>query len=328
MIKGFDNATTNFLEELKEQILSEYDAAEEPSVLVKLLPLSHNVQGERQYEIDKSTGKLVQVGTIGKKDSVKSYVVVHEATPSPNDGSIPTKPPEEKAGRIHYEKILYNLDKNKGFGGTVGYHAIVGTPEALRKDSITIFLPLITTPEQTGNKKTNIFTYGIERLCGDKQNYHYNIAVQAMLTAFVLKQLGYSPEEAKSYCMPHMFFSKAKKKCPARMLYASELLEQKKKGKILTAEMKAIIAEYVPWEVFSDLVEEFAIRDRYPEELRKKFIFDKSDQIAYEANPELYDYEQRKASKSIETQNPFREYKEYDPEVAIKRKLRENDNER
>ena len=61
MVKGFDKATTNFLEELKEQILSEYDAAEEPSVLVKLLPLSHNVQGERQYEIDKQNERWNQL---------------------------------------------------------------------------------------------------------------------------------------------------------------------------------------------------------------------------------------------------------------------------
>ena len=43
----------------------------------------------------------------------------------------------------------------------------------------------------------------------------------------------------------------------------------------------------------------FFERDKYPEELRRKFIYDMKDYDAYMADPQGYNYEERRKNRNI-----------------------------
>ena len=119
-----------------------------------------------------------------------------------------------------------------------------------------------------------------------------------MLTAFVLREMGYDKDTAMRHIFPHNFFAKNNKACPARMLYASTLLRKSQKEKLTEQEIEDI-KEYVPWEVYMKLVKTFLERDKYPQQLEEKFIYDMSDYEAYMKSPKEYNYRQRKPLEKI-----------------------------
>lgn len=294
----FNEQINKMLKELEEQILKEYDNAPPIHVRVDLLPLNHNATSEYEKKVNED-GSVETVVNEGNREHDKTLVAIHEATPGKPDGSMPTKP-DKDIGLLYYRRILRNGDKEKviPYGSTIGYHAMVTSKGLLDEPEIVIYMPATFSPNQVGNSAYQKYAYGIERLCGEDQNYHLAIANQAILTAFVLKQMGYDKQAAMRHVFPHNFFAKNHKECPARMLYASRLLEKTKDGTELTPEEKEILQEYVPWQVFHSLVEKFLEREKFPPELEQKFIYDKEDYIAYKENPEAYNYAERKRKKA------------------------------
>lgn len=257
------------------------------------------------------------------------FVAIHETTPGmtkkyeqgiltdADDVVRPTKPGRWVRSFDYYDKLIRNqgvtdregaiarcdeieaeFAQNRPFGRTIGYHARIDAPGLLGRDEIVILLPATASPDQISNKYMTPYVYGIERCVGEEQDFHKGIAMQAMLTAFVFKQLGYDVETVKKRVFPHNFFTKFKQSCPNRMLYASILLQASKKREITEQEIKDI-KEYVPWEVFTNLVTTFFERDKYPEELRRKFIYDMADYDAYMADPEGYNYEERRKNRHV-----------------------------
>lgn len=293
---NFDEKTNQMLKELELQILEEYDNSRETHVRVNLLPLHHNATSKYEKIFDENGNKTIQVNEHNEEHD-KTLVAIHEATPGKADGTMPTKPPESAVDIAHYEKLLRNEDKNGGYGTTIGYHAMVAQPGLMERPEIVLYMPATFSPDQIGNTNYARFAYGIERLCGDKQNYHLAIANQAMLTAFVLKEMGYDKQAAMRHVFPHNFLAKNKKECPARMLYASRLLEKTKDGTELTEEELEVMKEYVPWQVFHSLVGRFLEREKFPQELEEKFIYDLDDYKAYMENPQGYNYSERRQDK-------------------------------
>lgn len=294
---NFDEKTNQMLKELEEQILEEYDNSSETHVRVNLLPLNHNAMSKVHKKLD-DNGNMVTTIDEPNEEHDKTVVAIHEASGT-GDGPYPTKPPEDEVDVSiqHYEKLLRNEDKNQGYGTTIGYHAMIAQPGLMKRPEIVLYMPATCSPNQVGNPAYQKYAYGIERLCGDKQNYHLAIANQAMLTAFVLKEMGYDKQAAMRHVFPHNFFAKNKKECPARMLYASRLLDKTKDGTELTEQELEIMKEYVPWQVFHSLVGRFLEREKFPQELEEKFIYDMSDYIAYMENPQEYNYSERRESK-------------------------------
>ena len=253
------------------------------------------------------------------------FVVIHETTPGKTkkyeDGIMtenverPTKPGRWVRSFDYYDKLIRNqgitdresaiasadeieaeFAQDRPFGRTIGYHARIDSPGLMGRDEIVLLMPATASPDQISNREMTPYVYGIERCVGEDQNYHLSIANQAMLTAFVLKEIGYDKEQAMKHIFPHNFFAKNNKACPARMLYASTLLRKSQK-EALTDQDVEDIKEYVPWEVFTELVGEFIERDKYPQALEEKFIFDMDDYQAYTNNPQEYNYTQRRGLK-------------------------------
>lgn len=293
---NFDEKTNQMLKDLENQILEEYDNSPETHVRVNLLPLQHNATSKFEKIIDENGNKTTVINEQNEEHD-KTLVAIHEATPGKQDGTMPTKPDESVVGISRYEKILRNRDKNEGYGTTIGYHAMIAQPGLIGRPEIVLYMPATFSPDQVGNSAYQKYAYGIERLCGDKQNYHIAIANQAMLTAFVLKEMGYDKKAAMRHVFPHNFLAKNKKECPARMLYASKLLEKTKDGTELSEEELGIMKEYVPWQVFHSLVGRFLEREKFPQELEGKFIYDLDDYNAYMKNPQEYNYSERRKNK-------------------------------
>jgi len=293
---NFNQKTNKILIDLENQILEEYDNSPETHVRVNLLPLHHNATSKYEKTIDENGNKTTVINEHNEEHD-KTLVAIHEATPGKTDGTMPTKPEESVVGLSRYERLLQNRDKNKGYGTTIGYHAMIAQPGLMNRPEIVIYMPATFSPDQVGNANYAKFAYGIERLCGDKQNYHLAIANQAMLTAFVLKQMGYDKQAAMRHFFPHNFLAKNKKECPARMLYASRLLDKTKDGTELTDEELEVMKEYVPWQVFHSLVGRFLEREKFPQELEEKFIYDINDYRAYMQNPEKYSYSERRKNR-------------------------------
>lgn len=296
---NFNKETNQLLTDLEQEILREYDASPDISVRVNLLPVSHNAtsQYEKVFNEDGSRKTIINEHNV---EHSKTVIAIHEATPGRPDGSLPTKPDKYQRSISHYERLLRYGSKNSTHGSTIGYHAIIAYPGLLNRPEIVIYLPATSSPDQVTNRDYAKYTYGIERLCGEEQNYHLAIANQAMLTAFVLREIGYENDNIESalrHVFPHNFFAKNNKECPARMLYASKLLEKTREELELTSEEQDIIREYVPWQVFSNLVGTFLERDKYPQQLEEKFIMDMDDYQAYIHNPQSYNYSERKKSK-------------------------------
>lgn len=293
---NFNDKTNQLLRDLEQEILLEYDNTPEISVRVNLLPISHNTASKYEKVYNEHGTKKTVINE-HNSEHAKTVVAIHEASPGSTDGSMPTKPDKNKRGIPHYERLLRYGSKNRPHGSTIGYHSIIAYPGLLNKPEIVIYLPATSSPDQVGNSNYAKYAYGIERLCGEEQNYHLVIANQAMLTAFVLREMGYDKDAAMRHVFPHNFFAKNHKECPARMLYASKLLEKTKEGLELTQEEQDIIKEYVPWQVFSNLVSTFFERDKYPQQLEEKFIMDMDDYQAYRAVPQSYNYSERKKTK-------------------------------
>ena len=257
------------------------------------------------------------------------FVAIHETTPGmtkkyeqgimteADEVVRPTKPGRWVRSFDYYDKLIRNqgitdresaiarcdeieaeFAQDRPFGRTIGYHARIDAPGLFGRDEIVILLPATASPDQISNKVMTPYVYSIERCVGEEQDFHKGIATQAMLTAFVFKQLGYDEETIKKRVFPHNFFAKFKQSCPNRMLYASILLQASKKRELTEQEIEDI-KEYVPWEVFTNLVVDFFERDKYPEELRKKFVYDMADYDAYVADPKGYDYEKRRKERHI-----------------------------
>lgn len=298
---NFDEKTNQMLKELEQQILEEYDNSPETHVRVNLLPLHHNATSKYEKIVDENGNKTTVINEHNEEHD-KTLVAIHEATPGKPDGTMPTKPDESVVGINRYEKLLRNEDKNDGHGTTIGYHAMIAQPGLMNRPEIVLYMPATFSPDQIGNTNYARFAYGIERLCGDKQNYHLAIANQAMLTAFVLKEMGYDKQAAIRHVFPHHFLVNRNKvanpkECPARMLYASKLLDRTKDGTELTEEELEVMKEYVPWQVFHSLVGRFLEREKFPQELEEKFIYDLDDYRAYMEDPKSYNYSKRKLVK-------------------------------
>lgn len=310
----YDSEMKKLLRDLRNEIISEYDESEPISVRVNLLPQSHNAMGE----FEKGNDGKVMINKNGKKMINKHNehadpinVAIHETTPNNKTGIMkdgvkskgikdPGKPEKNTRGAARYDKLLrYGFleeEKRKRHGRTIGYHARIDYPGLLGRPEIVILEPAVCSPDQVTNAKFAKSVYGIERLCGEEQNYHLAVANQAMLTAFVLKEMGYDNKMAMKHIFPHNFYAKNKKACPARMLYASALVEKSKKTALTQEEIDSI-KEYVPWEVFMGLVSTFLERDKYPQELQEKFVYDMSDYDAYNKDQKNYNYSERKKQK-------------------------------
>lgn len=304
---NYDEKTNQMLEELEHSILEEYDSTPDISVRVALLPQYHSAYSKYRKVVDEN-GSVNTTINAHRTDTPVTTVAIHEATPGKPDGSMPTKPPRFKTNIAHYEKILRDGTPSdpRLYGSTIGYHSMIAYPGIMGNPEIVIYLPATCSPEQIANSALTKYTYGIERLCGEEQNYHMAIANQAMLAAFVLREIGYDRNSAPNHVFPHQFLAKNNKACPARTLYATELLEKKKAGQRLSLEDEEAIKEYVPWDVFSNLVEVFFERNRFPQELEEKFIMDKSDYEAYMQDPEGYNYSERKKFKQKTEIDPVR----------------------
>lgn len=309
------------LRNLRDEILEEYDESDEISVRVNLVPQSHNSMSEFEKNED---GTIKAKNNYWNRHEAPINIAIHEATPGKTgtmdytkqkekgletrDVEIPTKPPKHICGWLRYDPLVRygakikdkdgNLKTRYKYGSTVGYHARIDYPGQFGKPEIVIIEPAVSSPDQIGNKTIGPYIYGIERCVGDEQNYHLSVANQAMLTAFVLRELGYNDKTAMTHVNTHNFWSRNKKACPARMLYASNLVWQSEKRKLSNEEID-IIKEYVPYEVFMGLVKSFLERDKYPQELEEKFIYDMSDYEAYMKNPKEYSYRQRKPLDKI-----------------------------
>ena len=300
---------------------NEIEAEKEEQVSERLQTLIQKL--EEKIEKTKPTEDKIIVNEHNSHADPR-FVVIHETTPGMTkkyeDGIMteadevvrPTKPGRWVRSFDYYDKLIRNqgitdresaiarcdeieaeFAQNRPFGRTIGYHARIDAPGLFGRDEIVILLPATASPDQISNKVMTPYVYGIERCVGEEQDFHKGIATQAMLTAFVFKQLGYDVETVKKRVFPHNFFARFKQSCPNRMLYASILLQASKKRELTEQEL-ADIKEYVPWEVFTNLVTTFFERDRYPEELRRKFIYDMADYDAYMKDPQGYNYEERR----------------------------------
>lgn len=297
MTYNFSDDINSFLKNIEEEIIKEYDSAPETKVVVKLLPISHNTFSEFE-KIKGENGETKVTVNPQNRENVSTYVVVHETTPN-QDKDIPRKPAADDRNLEHYELLLKRGRNDYEYGDTIGYHALISCDKETNENQIILYLPAITSPDQVGNVNMTPFVYGIERLVHEGQNFHLAIANQAMLSAFYLSELGYNKNQILSHVFPHKFYAKNRKDCPARMLYATKLIEETKSGKQLTDEEKAIIEEYVPWQVFMNLIKTFALRKQYPKDLKDKFIFDLEDYEAYQADPISYNYQEQKSKKNI-----------------------------
>lgn len=337
-MSNYNEDMKKMLRDLKNEILSKYDSSDEIKVRVNLLPKAHNSMSDTEKVVKPEEGMKVITNEHNRHNDPVN-VVIHETTPGKTkfmpEGieteyvERPTKPAFHSAKELYkedvteeerkemysknrsteyYDKLVRNQGYNEGHGRTIAYHARIDYPEddkqgMIGQQEIVIIMPATASPDQVSNRNVTPYVYGIERCVGDEQNYHLAIANQAMLTAFVLKEIGYDTDTAMKHIFPHNFFDKNKGACPARMLYASYLVEKiNNRGmESLTEEERENalddIKEYVPWEVFMGLVKEFFERDRFPEELQKKFIYDMSDYDAYMQNPSEYDYRERRALK-------------------------------
>lgn len=302
----------------EEDVQKEQQIAEKIEKLIKKL--------EDKIQSTKPTQNKVIINQHNEHTDPR-FVAIHETSPGmtkkyeqgimTEDVQRPTKPGSWERSFDYYDKLIRNqgitdresaiarcdeieaeFAQDRPFGRTIGYHARIDAPGLLGRNEIVILLPATASPDQISNIKMTPYVYGIERCVGKEQNFHEGIAIQAMLTAFVFKQLGYDTETVTKRLFPHNFFAKFKNSCPNRMLYASILLQQSKK-RALTEQELADIEEYIPWEVFTNLVKDFFERDNYPEELRKKFIYDMSDYDAYTKNPQEYNFETRLKNKNI-----------------------------
>lgn len=300
------------------------DIAEEEKICARLEALISKL--EEKIEKTKPTKSKVIINRQNAHEDPR-FVAIHETTPGitkkyeqgifTEDVVRPTKPGRYVRGFDYYDKLIRNqgitdresaiarcdeieaeFAQDRPFGRTIGYHARIDTSGLLGRDEIVILLPATASPDQVSNKAVTPYVYGIERCVGEEQDFHKGIATQAMLTAFLFKQLGYDEKMVQKRVFPHNFFARLKNSCPNRMLYASILLQQSKKRELTEQELEDI-KEYVPWEVFMNLVMTFFERDKYPQELRKKFIYDMNDYDAYMANPQEYDYETRKKDRHI-----------------------------
>ena len=307
-------------EENEEESIKEEKIAERLQVLIQKL--------EEKIEKTKPTEDKIIVNEHNSHADPR-FVVIHETTPGMTkkyeEGIMteadevvrPTKPGRWVRSFDYYDKLIRNqgitdresaiarcdeieseFAQDRPFGRTIGYHARIDAPGLFGRDEIVILLPATASPDQISNKVMTPYVYGIERCVGEEQDFHKGIATQAMLTAFVFKQLGYDEETVKKRVFPHNFFARFKQSCPNRMLYASILLQASKKRELTEQEI-ADIKEYVPWEVFTNLVTTFFERDKYPEELRRKFIYDMKDYDAYMADPQGYNYEERRKNRNI-----------------------------
>lgn len=320
---SYKEEINKMLRELRDEIISEYDKSDEISVRVNLLPQSHNSMSELEKNED---GTIKAKNNYWNRHEDPLNIAIHEATPGKtpfmdytkqksseksmdiNKVELPTKPAKHICGWLRYDPLVRygakikdkngNLITRYKYGSTVGYHARIDYPGQFGKPEIVIIEPAVCSPDQIGNKPVAPYIYGIERCVGEEQDYHLSVANQAMLTAFVLREMGYDSKTAMTHVNTHNFWSINKKACPARMLYASNLVWQSEKRK-LTGEECDIIKEYVPYEVFMGLVKTFLERDKYPQELEEKFIYDMSDYEAYMKNPEQYNYRQRKPLNKI-----------------------------
>lgn len=303
-----------------DEVEQEEKVAQRLEVLIQRL--------EEKIEKTKPTEDRIIVNEQNKHTDPR-FVVIHETTPGMTkkyehgimtDGEEvirPTKPGKWVRSFDYYDKLIRNqgitdresaigrcdeieaeFAQDRPFGRTIGYHARIDAPGLLGKDEIVILLPATASPDQISNKNMTPYVYGIERCVGEEQDFHKGIATQAMLTAFIFKQLGYDIETVKKRVFPHNFFARFKNSCPNRMLYASILLQQSKKRELTEQELEDI-KEYVPWEVFTNLVTTFFERNKYPQELRRKFIYDIADYDAYVADPQGYDYETRRKERRI-----------------------------
>lgn len=205
---------------------------------------------------------------------------------------------KENRGVNHYDKLARNAGYNQGHGRTILYHAGIYDKGLMDRPEIEILMPATASPDQVSNSSVTPYVYGIERCVNENQNFHLAIANQAMLSAFVLREMGYDDKKlaAMYHVLPHNALAKNHGACPARTMDASILVEESKRRAISKKEMDTIL-EYVPWSVFQALVMEFFERNEFPEELERKFIYDMSDYDAYMQNPEQYDYRARKLQK-------------------------------
>lgn len=319
-MRKFSKEIDDMLEALKIEIMEEYDNSQEISVRVNLLPQGHNAMSE--YE--KNNDKEIIENNNGKIKAINEHnthadpinIAIHETapgkTPTMEDGletdsdeiERPTKPTAWTRGFERYDKLVRNGAgaEPRRYGSTVGYHARVDYPGLMGKPEIVIIEPAVCSPDQITNKELARYTYGIERCVGEEQDFHLAVANQAMLTAFVLREMGYDKDTAMKHFFPHNFFAKNNKACPARMLYASSLL-RKSRNETLTEQEIEDIKEYVPWEVYMELVQTFLERDKYPQQLEEKFIYDMSDYEAYMKDPKGYNYRQRKPLEKIKKRN-------------------------
>ena len=302
------------------------DVTEESKLAERLETLINKL--EEKIEKTKPTEDKVLINPHNAHEDPR-FVAIHETTPGmtkkyeqgimteADEVIRPTKPGRWVRSFDYYDKLIRNqgvtdresaiarcdeieaeFAQDRPFGRTIGYHARIDAPGLLGRDEIVILLPATASPDQVSNKFVTPYVYGIERCVGEEQDFHKGIATQAMLTAFVFKQLGYDVETVKKRVFPHNFFARLKNSCPNRMLYASILLQASKKRELTEQELEDI-KEYVPWEVFTNLVVDFFERDKYPEELRKKFIYDMADYDAYMADPQGYNYEERRKERHI-----------------------------
>ena len=298
------------LEKLKSDIMEEYDSSSPISIRVRLLPRAYNSMSEYEKGVSGSE-RTIKINESNRHED-PSYVVIHETSLGKNDRFDITGNNEDIANLDRpdkapaYEKDWRRYDKMLNERTTIGYHARIDFPGTFGRNEIVINMPAVCSPSQVGNANINTYVYGIERCVGEEQNYHLSIANQAMLTAFVLREMGYkSKEEVQKHFFPHNFFAKNSKACPARMLYATYLINKGQKGSQLSSQELEDIKEFVPWQVFRELVLEFFERDKYPQELEEKFIYDMSDYEAYVANPKGYNYSERRKEKNHKRQDPL-----------------------
>lgn len=308
------------LRALREKIMSEYDESKSIGVRVNLLPKSHNSMSEYNRNEDGSL-KIDEDGnpelTLSNRHADPLNIVIHETsggtlttmengieTEVTDESKIPTKSKAYMYDYSRYDPLarIGTGPQRPIYGSTIAYHARIDCPGLLGKNEIVLLAPAVASPSQIFNADLTPYVYGIERCVGAEQDYHIAIANQAMLTAFVLKEMGYDNKTAMSHIFLHNFYAKNRKACPARMLYASLLVEKSKTQELTQEEMEAI-KEYVPWEVFMGLVKSFLERDKYPRALEEKFIYDMSDYDAYMENPEEYNYSERKKLKPQRVQD-------------------------
>lgn len=324
-MSSYNEEIKEILRNLRNDIIREYDESEEIGVRVNLMPMSHNSMSEREKNED---GTIKAENNYWNRHENPLNIAIHEATPGKTavmdytkqrenvknkggyveDLELPTKPPKHICGWQRYDPLVRfgakikdkdgNLFTRYKYGSTIGYHARIDYPGQFGRPEIVIIEPAVCSPDQIGNKPLAPYIYGIERCVGEEQNYHLAVANQAMLTAFVLREMGYDSKTAMTHVNTHNFWALNKKACPARMLYASNLVWQSEKRKLSNEEID-IIKEYVPFEVFMGLVKTFLERDIYPQELDQKFIYDMSDYEAYMKNPKAYNYRERKPLNKI-----------------------------